>query len=269
MKILVYQSQSAFGNVRENLDTIERMCRAGAALDADLVIFPELFLSGYNLGQRVHGLAEERDGPSVRRLCRMAASSGVAIITGYPERQGSVVYNSAVAISADGQIVGHHRKVYLFGEREKALFRPGGGFYVFEIAGRKCGLAICYDIEFPEVTRDMKRQGAEIVFVPTANMKPYLDVPTTLARARALENGVAIVYANLCGSEGDQHYTGLSAIIAPDGKDVVRAGTDVAVLTGDLGPALARNNSLPFSSQIKDLEDAQGSHAGDGRGHQR
>jgi 5-aminopentanamidase len=253
MKILLFQATPVFGNPNANLQTIENTCQIAGDLGVDIAIFPELFVSGYNLGARLHELAERADGPNVSRLCNIAKSSGVAIIAGYPERRDGKFFNSAIAISNRGDILGQHNKVFLFGDDEKKLFSPGNGFPVFEIAGRKCGLSICYDIEFPEVTRDMKRRGAEIIFVPTANMKPYFDVPTTLVRARALENGMAIVYANLCGQEGNQHYTGLSAIVLPDGSDLVRAGYDDAILISDLEPGLRRNTQLPLSSQIQDL----------------
>ncbi len=253
MKVLVFQSTPAFGNVAANLKTIETICMMAAQAKVEVAVFPELFVSGYNLGTKIHDLAESMDGPIVIRLRQIAKAHGLAIIAGYPEKREDRFYNSVVAISPQGEIIGHHNKVFLFGDQEKSLFSAGTGFPVFEIAGRKCGLSICYDIEFPEVTRDMKKRGAEIVFVPTANMKPYFDVPTTLVRARALENGMAIVYANLCGTEDNLHYTGQSAIVLPDGSDLVRAGNDSAILISDLEPGLSRNTQLPLSSQVQDM----------------
>lgn len=253
MKVLINQSTPAFGDVAANLATIERHCLSAKSLKIDVVVFPELFLTGYNIGDMVTALAEEIDGPSVRSLQKIAATCDVAIITGFAEKHGTDLYNSAIAIAADGTIVGHHHKVFLFGEKEKLTFRAGTEFPVFELAGRTCGLAICYDIEFPEVPRDMSKRGAEIIFVPTANMEPYFEVPTTLVRSRALENGVAIVYANICGIERDQRYTGLSGVVLPDGRDLARAGHDDCILICDLEPGLDRNQQLPSSKQLDDL----------------
>jgi 5-aminopentanamidase len=253
MKVLINQSTPAFGDVATNLATIERHCVTAQSLKIDVVVFPELFLSGYNIGDQVAALAEKSNGPSVCRLQEIAIRNRVAIITGFAEKQGMELYNSAIAIAADGEIVGRHQKVFLFGEKEKRTYRAGIEFPVFELAGRNCGLAICYDIEFPEVARDLKKRGAEIIFVPTANMEPYFEVPTTLVRARALENGVAIVYANICGMEGEQRYTGLSGVVLPDGKDLARAGRDDCILICDLGPGLIRNKQLPSSKQLEDL----------------
>jgi 5-aminopentanamidase len=261
MKVLINQSTPVFGDVAANLATIEHHCRSAQTLKLDVAVFPELFLTGYHIGDKVETLAEEIDGPSVRRLQDIAATCGVAIVTGFAERHGTELYNAAIAIAADGGIVGHHHKVFLFGAQEKQTYRAGREFPVFKLAGRSCGLAICYDIEFPEVTRDMKRRGAEIIFVPTANMEPYFEVPITLVRARALESGVAIVYANLCGVEDGQRYTGLSGVALPDGKDLARAGHDECVLICDLEPGLARNELRPFSRQLEDLS-TSASHVG-------
>lgn len=253
MKVLLFQATPQFGDIEANLNTIEENCKFASLAKVDVAVFPEMFLSGYNLGSRLHDLAQSSDSSAITRLRQIANTYGISMIVGYPERRGEKFYNSAVAVSRMGEIIGHHSKVFLFGDQEKSLFSAGCGFQLFEIAGRKCGLAICYDIEFPEVARDLKRRGAEIIFVPTANMKPYVDVPTTLVRARALENGVAIVYANLCGTEGTQQYTGLSAVVLPDGSDLVRAGHDNAILISELEPGLNRNTHNPLSSQLKDL----------------
>jgi 5-aminopentanamidase len=237
MRVLVNQSLPVFGNAKANLATIERDCGSARSFGLDVAVFPELFLTGYNIGEKVNDLAEEVGGMSVSRLREIAADNGVAIVTGFAERRGTELFNSAIAISAQGQIRGHHNKVFLFGAREKQAYSAGSSFPVFELAGRACGLAICYDIEFPEVTRDLKKRGAEVVFVPTANM----------------------VYANLSGTESNQTYTGLSAVVLPDGKDLARAGRDSCVLICDLEPGLTRNANRPSSRQVQDLDEVAGS----------
>ena len=139
----------------------------------------------------------------------------------------------------------------MFGEQEAALFSRGEELAVVKLAGQHVGVAICYDIEFPEVGRELKRRGAEAVLVPTANMTPYTEVPTTLVRARALENAMTIAYANHCGSENGMQFTGLSCITGPDGLDLARAGVNTEVL---LVAELPLTASLgPLSSQLADL----------------
>lgn len=207
---------------------LELMARAGAAASAagaSLLCMPELFVTSYVVGPSLADHAEPLDGPSVRRACEIARANRLALVFGMAERDGDAIYNAAVAIDADGQVAGVYRKIHLFGPGEKAVFGPGTDVTVVELGGRKVGLAVCYDIEFPEIARALVRAGAAMICVPTANMHPYVSVPTTLVRARALENGVPVIYANHCGSVGDLAFTGDSAIVAFDGTDRARAGT--------------------------------------------
>ncbi|MFM2486773.1 carbon-nitrogen hydrolase family protein [Celerinatantimonas yamalensis] len=251
---MIAQKASTFADKQANLRQIDTLAHAGSALSVDVLVFPELFLTGYHLNQsQLRMLAEPLDGPSINRLQAIAKSAKVAIICGFAEVAEGQFYNSAVVISASGQCMHHYRKVFLFGDAEKALFSPGDRLPTFTLNGICCGLSICYDIEFAEVTRHFSRQGASLIFNPTANMQPYTNVPLTLVRARALENGIAIVYANLAGQEGSLCYTGQSAIVGPDGQDIVRAGEDAALLIADVAKALQRQKDHPQSSQLNDL----------------
>lgn len=233
----IYQAIPAFRDVRANLDRVAATARAARAAGSRLLVLPELFLTGYNLGPDARALAEPADGPMVAELARIAADAELAIVAGFPERAGDAVYNAAVLVDATGARRAVYRKAHLFGEREPAVFAPGDRLCLVDLPQARVGLAVCYDIEFAELARLLAEAGAEIAVVPTANMTPFWDVPTTLVRARALENGMAVVYANLCGSEGDLSYTGLSAAVGPDGRDVARAGPD--------GPVLL---TVPFAS---------------------
>lgn len=254
MKITAYQGTPIAADKAANLALVERVCRAAALLASDVVVFPELFVTGYNLGERLRALAEPLDGDSVGALSRIAREIGIAIVIGLPERDGESLYNTAVALDASGRLLARHRKVFLFGDAEKQLFCPGHSFDTFELCGQRCGLSVCYDLEFPEAAREVAWRGARVLFNPTANMTPYHEVPATLARARALENGLVVVYANLCGSEGEQAYTGLSAIIAPDGTDLARAGRDECLLLADVTASQRRWVAHPWSTQLADLQ---------------
>lgn len=250
-RIAVYQGSAVQRAKAANLEQIRRAAAAAGAMGADALVLPELFLTGYNIGQSVHELAESRDGPSLAAISQTAQESGCALCVGFPERAGNKVYNSAALISSDGEQICVYRKIHLFGEQETALFSRGEELAVAKLAGRNVGLAICYDIEFPEFARALKRQGAEAVLIPTANMKPYMEVPTTLVRARALENGVTVAYANHCGSENGMEFTGLSGITGPDGLDLARAGVNTEVLLVAELPVTASLG--PLSSQLADL----------------
>jgi predicted amidohydrolase len=250
-RIAVYQGSAVQCDKAANLQQIRRAAAAASAMGADVLVLPELFLTGYNIGQAVHELAESHDGPSLADIRQTAQHSGCALCVGFPERAGNKVFNSTALISSRGEQICVYRKIHLFGEQETALFSRGEELAVATLAGRHVGLAICYDIEFPEFARELKRRGAEAVLVPTANMEPYAEVPTTLVRARALENGVTVAYANHCGSENGMQFTGLSGITGPDGLDLARAGVNTEVLlVAELPPTASLG---PLSSQLADL----------------
>ncbi|MEM9762175.1 MAG: carbon-nitrogen hydrolase family protein [Pseudomonadota bacterium] len=258
MRVYVAQASPVSGDPAANLGAIERGLAVAAAAGAELAVFPELFVTGYNLGTAVHDLAEAEGAGAERTLVALAKAAGVALVAGLPQRAGNTVRNVALCVDGNGTVLARYAKRHLFGDAERAIFTPGKGPAVVELGDRKVGLSICYDIEFPEVARELARAGAEIILVPTANMTPFWDVPTSLIRARALENGVAVVYANLCGEENGMTYTGLSVVVGPDGRDLARAGTGEVALIADLGPALDAARVAPPSTQLADLARAAG-----------
>lgn len=254
MKILSYQGTPTIADVDANLRTIQQTACAASTMKVDVLVFPELFVTGYNIGDQIKKFAQPREGQIVSRLAEIAKQNSIAIICGFPELDQGKIYNSSIAIDSTGSLVGHHRKVFLFGDEEKQIFTSGNSFSCFELNGVRCGMSICYDIEFPETTRDLAKQGARIVFNPTANMMPYMEVPYTLARARALENGIVIVYSNLCGEENGLSYTGLSAIIGPNGVDIARAGGSETILVSDICDELLKARASRHSTQLADLK---------------
>ena len=203
---------------------------------ADLLIVPELFLTGYAIGaDAVHRLAETRNGAVLAEVAAIASDNRIAVVFGFAERDGDKVYNSAVAIGADGTTLGAYRKTHLFGDVDKQQFSEGRlPSDVFEINGLKVGLLICYDVEFPENTRSLALLGADLIIMPTALMQPYDVVARILVPARAHENQVYLAYCYRCGTEAPFTYTGLSCVIGPDGADLARAGSGEELIFADI-----------------------------------
>ena len=114
------------------------------------------------------------------------------------------------------------------------VLAPATLLWVVEFGGLKVALAVCYDIEFPEVARALALAGAEAILVPTANMAPFHSVATRLVPARAEENTVFVAYANYVGCEAAFEYCGLSCVAGPDGADLARARTEETLLIADL-----------------------------------
>ncbi|NIL18102.1 carbon-nitrogen hydrolase [Pseudomonas sp. ATCC PTA-122608] len=235
MRVALYQCPPLPLDVAGNLKRLHQL--AQEATDADLLVLPEMFLTGYNIGvEAVGALAEAQDGPSAQSIAALAKNSGVAILYGYPERGADgQIYNAVQLIDANGQRLCNYRKTHLFGDLDNSMFSAGDDdFPLVELNGWKLGFLICYDLEFPENTRRLALAGAELILVPTANMVPFDFVADVTVRARAFENQCYVAYANYCGQEGEIQYCGQSSIAAPDGQRIAQAGLDEALIVGTL-----------------------------------
>jgi predicted amidohydrolase len=204
---------------------------------ADLLICPEMSLTGYGIGaERVANLAESPDGPLARAVGQIAQRHDLAIVYGYPERTGThPPFNAVQMMGPDTRPLAHYRKTHLFGDTDRAQFTQGDlPPAVFTWRGWRLGLLICYDVEFPETMRLLALQGADAALVPTANMLAFDEVPQLLVPARACENRVYVAYANACGEEPALIYGGLSTLASPQGAVAVQAGRNEQLLLGRL-----------------------------------
>lgn len=219
-----------------NLALLERTAAQAAADNARVLVTPEMFLTGYHLGPAaISVMAESADGPSAAEVADIARRHGVAILYGYPERSGDVVYNAVQLIDRDGSRLANYRKTHLFGEVDRQAFASGDTLVVqVELAGFVVGLLICYDVEFPEVVRAHALAGTEVLLVPTANMRPLEHVTTRIVPARAIESQMFIAYVNRVGLERDFEYYGESRVIAPDGRELASADDCPALIFADL-----------------------------------
>ena len=245
MKIAIYQGPKAEADPSGNLERLAEVARDASSAGCRLLILPEMFLTGYNIGaDAVAGLAEPVDGPSAKRAAAIAKDTGIALLYGYPERGPKhEVFNAAVLIDRDGRTLANHRKTHLFGDIDRNAFGPGEGPpTIAELDGLKLGILICYDVEFPENVRLLGLAGVDLVAVPTALMQPYDFVARSLVPARAFENQLFLAYANRCGREHELNYIGMSCIVGPDGADLSRAGSDEALITAELDPELLRTS---------------------------
>jgi predicted amidohydrolase len=251
VRIGFFQFAPQFGAREANLAKVES---ALAGATADLVVLPELFNTGYCFGSRTElsGLAEDlTTGPTVTRLQLLADRAGIAIAAGIAERGSTAgspgLFNSAVLLAPDHPApLLTYRKVHLFG-KEKELFDPGDrppAIAVFREV--KVGLEVCFDHFFPELTRALVRQGAQLVCHP-ANLVLHYAQQTTVTRA--LENGIFWILCNRIGTEtrADQAltFTGRSQIVAPRGQILATAGREEEVIkVVDIDPDLADDKEI-------------------------
>jgi (R)-amidase len=232
MRIEIGQLGCIEGDKARNLARAERaIAEAGAA--TDLLVLPELFLTGFPSRRDVAALAEPIDGPMLSAVRAAARRKGVAVALGTTELDAGRHYNTTVLIGADGTLLLRYRKTHLFGG-ERAVFEPGDALVTTLWNGLRVGLLICYDIEFPETARALGQLGAQLLVVTNGNMDPYGPVHRTCIAARALENQAYAVMANRVGRGHDFVFAGGSAVVDPFGDFVLEAGRDEATLRVEL-----------------------------------
>ena len=243
--VAAFQGTSTDGDVQCNLSKMKKqMCKA-SAVGAELIIFPELFLSGYHVpAEEMKMVAEQRDGPSFQDLSKTAKESNIAVLYGYPEVDRSsrtpVYYNSAQLIDRDGSSLVNYRKTHLWIDVEgsEKVFQAGDSFSkVVKCCSVKIGILICFDMEFPECARALALKGAELIVIPTAISKRVpVDVlekvPTLVVPTRAAENRVHVVCVNHAGRE----FSGQSTCYNPNGDVVVQAGSGEQLLLFSINP---------------------------------
>ena len=248
LNLAVAQSPGELTGAEERLTWLRDLLGAQEEGAIDLLVLPELFQCGYNIGEGLSDAAQTPDGPFAKAVADMSHRHGLAILYGYAERQGNQLFNSAICFDAAGQVVGHHRKLLLPPGFEGDHFAPGAECTLFDLNGVSVAILVCYDVEFPENLRHVAQQGAELVAVPTALGAQWGIVADKLVPTRAFENGVYIAYANHCGTEHGLTYYGGSCIAAPDGSDAARAGGDPGTIHAIVrtGAVVQAQSRLPY-----------------------
>jgi len=220
----------------ENLQTARRYMQQAAAQGADLIAFPEMFMARPQEGVALTTVAEPLDGPFVSTLGTMAVEYGIAVICGLWETvpgETDRAANVVVALGADGTLLARYNKVHLFDAlsvRESDLMLGGDTPPpVFCLKEVQVGLAICYDLRFPELFRDLALRGAEAVIVPSAWYAGPMKEEQwlTLLQARAIENTMYVGGANLCGAP----FAARSAVFDPFGVMLAGSGEGEALIS--------------------------------------
>lgn len=239
MRIAGLQHAGTPGDVDANLAVLDEAAGRAVAEGCRLLITPEMFLTGYNVGPLVQEFARE---PLTGRVAEVAARHGVALAVGLPLPAAAGVTNSVVLVDDRGEQIARYDKTHLFGDLDRALFVPGSEPVVtVDLEGVRIAFLVCYDVEFPETVRAAAMAGADLVVVPTAQMEPFAFVAEHLIRVRAWENQVHVAYVNHVGAEGDLRYVGRSSICAPSGDVLAEGGpVEAALLVADVDPEVVR-----------------------------
>lgn len=231
IKLALAQISSKRENKKENLQKIEELTIRAQEQASDLVIFPELSLTGYVMRDQIYELAETIPGPSTRKIEDIAKKTRMHVIFGMPElseKTKATIFNTAVFVGPEG-FIGKYRKMYLPTHsvfEEKRYFRPGYQTAAFNTALGNIGLCICYDLFFPEVCRLTRLKGAQFIVAISASPSVRRSYFEILTAARALENTAFLAYVNLVGIEDGLQFWGGSRLVSPTGDVLAKAKYD-------------------------------------------
>jgi N-carbamoylputrescine amidase len=210
----------------KNLEKAIRLAHIASEKGAQIICFQELFTTHWfpkEMNKSHFSLAEKIDGPSMRRMQKLAEENEVVLICPIFEKEGeSFFYNSAVVIDAGGEILGRYRKIHIPQIplwEEKYYFSSGDlGFPIFKTRFAVIGVQICWDNFFPEGSRILALKGSQIIFAPTAAAFASQKKWETVMSGNAISNGVYLFRVNRVGSEEKQDFYGRSFCMSPEGE---------------------------------------------------
>lgn len=243
------QFNITLGDVGANLAKALAGLEQARVEDARLAVLPEMWSTGYAYKQ-LPRLAEET--PRVlAALAEFARREQMVIVGSLPEKSGERIYNTAYVIDA-GQTVASYRKLHLFSTMgEDRFLAAGDSTGVIATSIGRLGVAICYDLRFPELFRKLALEGAEILCIPAEWPKPRQEHWRTLLRARAIENQMFVAAANCCGIQGKLDFFGMSLLVAARGEVLAEGGETDTVLCADFDFAAMQ----AYRSQIRCFHD--------------
>jgi len=246
LTVAAVQMYPQMGKPEENLIAMGKfMDKICTEQKTDLIVFPELATTGYELGLRFTDVAERVPGHAVNLLAQRAADYSTHLVFGMvtKEKVESVIYNAAIVIGPDGEMLGEYRKIHLPGE-ERLAFRAGFRLPVFETTFGQIGVLLGWDLAFPETARSLTLDGADLLCVcanwghsPAQERDIYVAEWRTYVHARALENATYIVASNRIGEEYSYQFFGESMIVDPRGAIYASIDEEIegyAVATIDL-----------------------------------
>jgi predicted amidohydrolase len=237
MKVAAIQLSVVENDPDATVEKAEKAIRS--CPDADLVMLPEIWRTGFMSFDRYGADAQALDGPLVTRFKALAQEMKVMLHTGsFVEKDGDKFYNTSVLLSSDGQILAIYRKIHLFGfqSRETQILTPGDTPVVVKTPLGNLGMATCFDLRFPELFRAMVDQGADMFLVCSAWPYPRLPAWIILNRVRALENQCHLICANSCGMNNGSQFVGHSMVVDPWGTILAGAGDEEAIVQTVINP---------------------------------
>jgi predicted amidohydrolase len=238
MKVAAVQMSGVPGNLGANLDAIAAHARAGAEAGCRLLLFPEISDLGYDMPSI--GRLGTDSWPVVRqRLLDLAAECGLCLVCGVCLPGDDGLFNALVAFGPGGAILARYRKVHLFKGQdadETRVFVPGRKLVTFDLDGVRFGLAVCYDLRFPELFRALAVSGCHALLLASAWPRARIGVWQPMCVARAVENQCYLLGADRVGDQGAFPFGGRSLFVTPTGEVTAADGSEERLVQGDVDP---------------------------------
>lgn len=220
--VAAIQFNIALGEIDRNLAVVESALGRVARQGVDLAVLPEMWSSGYDYKRLVKHAAETPR--VVEAICKLTVQNDIVVVGSLPEAAGGKIFNTAYVIDR-GEVLGSYRKLHMFSTMgEDRFLSPGERSLVLPTSVGRLGIAICYDLRFPELFRKMALEGAEIICLPAEWPKPRQEHWRTLLRARAMENQLFLIATNCCGVQGKLDFFGMSLLLSARGDVLAEGG---------------------------------------------
>ena len=232
IKAAVIQFNVKQGDVDANLAYVREALGCVAGQGANLAVLPEMWSTGFayknlnELALRTAGIVDE--------LLELSSRHKLVVVGSMPEPNGDKVFNTVFVVD-NGRLAGVYRKMHIFSFLgEDKAFNGGDSWLLADTTIGKIGVIICYDLRFPELSRRLALEGAQVLCVSAQWPKPRQEHWRTLLRARAMENQLFVVSCNACGLIGKLDFFGMSMIINPKGDVLEEAGEEVCEILAGL-----------------------------------
>ena len=257
-RIACVQMQSKLGDKEANYAKMKEKAEEIAARSRpDLIVYPELAVTGYECSELYPELAEEYpDGEYIQKVAALAKNIGAYIAFGFVEKEktedSEYIYNTIALADKRGRLVGRYRKSHLVEGAETENFTKGTEYNVFSTEIGKIGIMVCWDAAYPEVARCLALKGAEIIICPAAWEVPFDDDWDIVQCARSFDNVLYVASCNHVGTDRDLTFFGKSKIVGPVGRTITEAGDGEEIIEAEVDLDILEELRNGFYVLLKD-----------------
>lgn len=250
MKISLAQFEITPGDPKANLEKVRLFASAAHADGSSLLLLPELWLTGFDIKRTIQYACQEGD-ETLQRIAAICRSENIFLGGSILMRCGTTYQNTFHLINPDGLICASYAKTHLFQQMgENQFLTPGEAIHTVEAPFARIGMAICYDLRFPELFKIYALQGAEFILLSAEWPVERIEQWKVLIRARAIENRMFVAAVNSIGRWRDMDFGGHSALISPDGTLIAEGGNEEQFITANLDLESIEDirKTLPFGT---------------------